>query len=47
MRSLAASGNVADALRAYERLAALLRDELGVDPGPATKGLHRWLLEMT
>lgn len=47
MRALAAGGNVADALRAYERLAALLRDELGVDPGPATKDLHRSLLEMT
>lgn len=47
MRALATRGNVADALRVYERLATLLRDELGVDPGPATKDLHRSLLEMT
>lgn len=47
MRALAAGGNVADALRAYERLATLLRDELGVDPGPETKDLHRSLLQMT
>lgn len=47
MRALAAGGNVADALRTYERLAAVLRNELGVDPGPETQDLHRSLLEMT
>jgi len=47
MRALAANGNVADALRAYERLASLLRDELGVDPGPQTKDVHRELLRLT
>jgi DNA-binding SARP family transcriptional activator len=47
MRALAAGGNVADALRAYDRLASLLRDELGVDPGPQTKDVHRELLRLT
>jgi DNA-binding SARP family transcriptional activator len=47
MRALAEGGNVADALRVYECLATLLRDELGVDPGPATQDLHRSLLETT
>jgi DNA-binding SARP family transcriptional activator len=47
MRTLAAGGNVADALRAYDRLASLLRDELGVDPGPQTKEVHRELLRLT
>jgi len=47
MEALAAQGNVADALLAYERLAAVLREELGVDPSPATKDLHRSLLELT
>jgi DNA-binding SARP family transcriptional activator len=47
MRALAASGNVADALRAYDRLSALLRDELGVDPGPESKAVHRELLRLT
>jgi DNA-binding SARP family transcriptional activator len=32
MRALAARGNVAEALRAYEDLRVLLRDELGVSP---------------
>jgi DNA-binding SARP family transcriptional activator len=47
MRALAAGGNVADALRAYDRLSLLLRDELGVDPGPQTKEVHRDLLKLT
>ena len=47
MRALAAGGNLADSLRAYERLASLLREELGVDPGPQTKDLHRELLRRT
>jgi DNA-binding SARP family transcriptional activator len=46
MRALAERGNVADALRAYERLTALLRSELGVDPGPQTRDLHRELLRL-
>ena len=47
MRALAERGNVAEALRAYDGLASLLRDQLGVDPSPATKELHRSLLAMT
>lgn len=47
MRALAASGNVADALRAYDRLSSLLREELGLDPGPQTKEVHRELLRLT
>jgi SARP family transcriptional regulator, regulator of embCAB operon len=37
MRALAAQGNVAEALAAYERLRILLREELGVDPGEAVQ----------
>ena len=37
MRALAARGNVAEALAAYERLRILLRDELGADPGEAVQ----------
>jgi WD40 repeat protein/DNA-binding SARP family transcriptional activator len=44
VRSLAAAGNGAAALRAYERCRRSLADELGVDPSPATKRLHLELL---
>ena len=44
MRALAASGNVAEALAAYERLRILLRDELGVDPGEAVQDAYVRLL---
>jgi len=44
MRSLAAEGNVAQALRAYEELRCLLRDELGIDPSPPTRDLYESLL---
>ncbi|GIF76566.1 AfsR/SARP family transcriptional regulator [Asanoa siamensis] len=44
MRSLAARGNVAEALAAYERLRVRLRDELGVDPGAAVRAVHTDLL---
>jgi SARP family transcriptional regulator, regulator of embCAB operon len=37
-------GNVAEALRAYDRLRVLLRDELGVAPSPAIQRIHRRLL---
>jgi len=47
MQALVARGNVADALLVYDRLATVLREELGVDPSPETKRLHGSLLELT
>lgn len=44
MQSLAAEGNAAEALQAYERLRTLLREELGVAPSGPTQQLHRELL---
>lgn len=44
MRALTAEGNTAEALRAYERLRVLLRDELGVYPSEPTQRLYRELL---
>jgi SARP family transcriptional regulator, regulator of embCAB operon len=45
MEALAERGNVAEALRAYERLRVLLREELGVSPSPAVQAVHRRLLQ--
>ena len=44
MRALAARGNVAEALAAYERFRVFLREELGVDPGRALQDLYADLL---
>jgi DNA-binding SARP family transcriptional activator len=44
MEALAGRGNVAEALRAYERLRVLLREELGIAPSPAIQAVHRRLL---
>jgi DNA-binding SARP family transcriptional activator/class 3 adenylate cyclase/tetratricopeptide (TPR) repeat protein len=44
MATLAARGNVAEALQVYEDLRVLLRDELGTSPGAAVKALHERLL---
>jgi DNA-binding SARP family transcriptional activator len=44
MEALEARGNVAEALRVYDRLRVLLREELGVVPGRAAQDLHRRLL---
>jgi DNA-binding SARP family transcriptional activator len=44
MEALERRGNVAEALLAYDRLRVLLRDELGVAPGPAVQSVHRRLL---
>jgi DNA-binding SARP family transcriptional activator len=44
MEALAGRGNVAEALRAHERLRVLLRDELGIAPSPAVQAVHRRLL---
>jgi SARP family transcriptional regulator, regulator of embCAB operon len=44
MRALAANGNVAEALTAYEHLRVMLRNELGVNPSPAVQELYTRLL---
>jgi DNA-binding SARP family transcriptional activator len=44
MEALERRGNIAEALRAYERLRVLLREELGIAPGPAVQAVHRRLL---
>lgn len=44
MRALAAAGNEAEALRAYDRLRILLAGSLGTAPGPEAQALHRRLL---
>jgi DNA-binding SARP family transcriptional activator len=44
IRVLAARGNVAEALRAYEDVRTLLRDELGTVPGPELMAVHQQLL---
>jgi DNA-binding SARP family transcriptional activator/predicted ATPase len=44
MRALVASGNTAEALRTYERLRRVLREELGTAPGAEIQALHRRLL---
>jgi DNA-binding SARP family transcriptional activator len=44
MRSLAAQGDRAAALQAYEEMRRLLRDRLGADPCAATRELHAALL---
>jgi SARP family transcriptional regulator, regulator of embCAB operon len=46
MRALAARGNRAEALLAYERVRRDLRDELGTVPSAALQALHRSLLGM-
>ena len=44
MRALARSGNTAEALRVYEQLRALLREELGIAPCAEKLRLHTELL---
>ena len=44
MEILRARGNVAEALRAYEDVRVLLREELGTSPGPALVALYEQLL---
>ena len=44
IEALAGRGNVAEALRAYERLRVLLREELGIAPSSSLQALHRRLL---
>jgi DNA-binding SARP family transcriptional activator len=45
MQALAARGHVPEALRVYEQARTVLRDELGIPPGPAIAQLHTALLE--
>ncbi len=44
IEALERRGNLAEALRAYERLRVLVRDELGTAPSPALQAVHRRLL---
>jgi DNA-binding SARP family transcriptional activator len=44
MEALERRGNLAEALRAYERLRVLLREELGIAPSPTVQAVHRRLL---
>ena len=44
MEALAAQGNTAEALRVFDDLRRLLREELGTAPGPALRDLHARLL---
>jgi SARP family transcriptional regulator, regulator of embCAB operon len=44
METLYASGNLAEALHAYDSLQRLLRDELGVPPSADTRALHERIL---
>jgi SARP family transcriptional regulator, regulator of embCAB operon len=44
MEALERRGNVAEALRVYERLRVLLREELGIAPSPTVQVVHRRLL---
>jgi len=44
MEALERRGNLAEALRAYERLRVLLREELGIVPSPTVQAVHRRLL---
>jgi SARP family transcriptional regulator, regulator of embCAB operon len=47
MEALERQGNIAEALRVYERLRGLLRDELGAAPSPAIQRVHERLLSVT
>jgi DNA-binding SARP family transcriptional activator len=44
MEALERSGNVAEALRVYDRLRITLRDELGIPPSSAVQDVYRRLL---
>lgn len=45
MQSLAQRGNLAAALLVYEQAREVLREELGIAPGPAIRELHAQLLQ--
>jgi DNA-binding SARP family transcriptional activator len=44
MEAFEREGNIAEALRVYDRLRGLLRDELGVTPSPVVQEVHERLL---
>jgi DNA-binding SARP family transcriptional activator len=44
MDAVAAQGNVAEAIRVYERARTILQQELGIAPGPAIQATHSRLL---
>ena len=44
MEALERRGNIAEALRVYDRLRVTLREELGIPPGPALQDVHLRLL---
>jgi SARP family transcriptional regulator, regulator of embCAB operon len=44
MEALEQRGNVAEALRVYDRLRVMLREELGIAPSPAVQRVYRRLL---
>jgi DNA-binding SARP family transcriptional activator len=46
MRAHAAAGGRARALQSYERLRALLADELGVSPSPVSEAAYLEILRM-
>jgi DNA-binding SARP family transcriptional activator len=45
IRALAASGNLAEAMRVYDDACALFREELGISPSGSLRDLHAGLLE--
>jgi pentatricopeptide repeat protein len=45
MEAFARAGNVAEALRVYDRARIMLRDELGIAPSPPLQDVHRRLLD--
>jgi SARP family transcriptional regulator, regulator of embCAB operon len=47
LEALERRGNVAEALRAYERLRVLLHHELGIAPSPSVQAVHRRLLRLS